>query len=160
MNSRPTNSNVQSQAVYMFISALLFGYFGFFGDWSHQMTTATATPPNTLIPMVVLLKWTLRVGASCFLLAGGLAAAGQLFGVTINCLAGLVASMIFVVVAIWEWTNPQGYFSGVPAILLVVFAIWNGYSSWMGLNELRGMSAGRDGSSNAGGNPPFGSMSR
>src|SRR5689334_290392 len=118
MNGQQPSSSARSQAVYMFISAALFGYFGFIGDWSHQMTLPTATPPNTLIPMVVLLKWTLRVGSICFALAGVLSAAGQLIGVSINCLAGMVTSVVFLIVAIWEWTNPQGYFSGVPAILL------------------------------------------
>ena len=162
MDQQTSANEIRSQAIYMFISALLFGYFGFFNNWSHQMTTASATPPNTLIPMVVLLKWTLRVGACCFALSGVLAMIGSMLGPLINCLAGLVTAGVFVIVAIWEWTNPQGYFSGVPPILLVVFALWNGHGSWMGLKELRARQAHSNGRTNAPDAPdsPFGQLSR
>jgi hypothetical protein len=143
----------------MFISAILFGYFGFFGNWTHQMTSANATPPNALIPMVVLLKWTLRVGACCFALSGGLALVGSLLGPLVNCLVGLVTAGIFVIVAVWEWTNPQGYFSGVPPILLMIFALWNGHGSWLGLKELRAHRVNINGRTDAP-DSPFGQFSR
>jgi hypothetical protein len=47
----------------------------------------------------------------------------------------LVTAGVFAVVAIWEWTNPQGYFSGVPAFLLMLFSVWNGYGSWCGFKD-------------------------
>jgi hypothetical protein len=132
--SDQASPQIRAQAVYMFISALLFGYFGFFGSWTHQYTTDN---PPALIPMVALLHWTLCVGAILFAGAGLLAAAGSRLGPLLNALCGLATAAIFLIVAIWEWTNPQGYYSGVPAIFLVAFAVWNGYGSWMGLQELR-----------------------
>jgi len=136
MNQRESTAKIRSQAMFMFISAALLAYFGFLGSWAHQYNT---TNPPALVMMVVVLKWTLRIGAIVFAGAGVLAAGGSTFGPILNCVAGLATAAVFIVVAIWEWTNPQGYFSGVQPILLVLFAAWNGYGSWMGIQEMRGL---------------------
>ncbi|MHC5023754.1 MAG: hypothetical protein ACYTGG_07570 [Planctomycetota bacterium] len=127
-------ADVRSQVFFMLISAGIFAYFGFVTSWAHQYT---ATTPPVLLPMVVLLKWTLRVGAVAFGVAALLSMTGSIVGPLVYALTGIVTAAAFVVVAVWEWTNPQGYFSGVPAVLLVIFAAWNGYGSWSGLQEIR-----------------------
>ena len=141
--------------MYMFISAGLFGYFGFGNSWAHQYTT---TNPPVLLTMVVLLKWTLRIGAICFAGAGLLAAAGSMLGPLVNGVAGLATALLLLIVAVWEFTNPQGYYSGVPAILLVVFAIWNGYGSWMGLQAI--LHSGALARADADSDTPFGASMR
>ncbi|MDY7109916.1 MAG: hypothetical protein SYC29_14890 [Planctomycetota bacterium] len=119
---------------FMIISALLFAWFGFRAGWAHQYTT---TQPPQLLVMVVILKWTLRIGAILFGLSALQTIMGLLTGEVLYSLTGLVTAIIFIVVAIWEWTNPQGYYSGVSPFLLVIFAVWNGYGSLLGLRAVR-----------------------
>lgn len=120
----------------MLISAGVMAYFGFASNWAHQFTSASAPQPNMLIPMVVVLKWTLRAGAIAFAVAAVLSLIGLAAGPLLYSVAGLITALLFVVVGIWEMTNSHGYFSGVPAILLFLFALWNGYGAWMGLSEI------------------------
>ena len=130
MASRP---ETRSDIMFMLISAAIFAYFGYGFSWAHKYTT---TQPPQLLPMVVLLEWTLRggaiaFGASAVLVLAKSGAADLLYTIT-----GLITAVIFVIVAIWEWTNPQGYYSGVPAILLIIFALWNGFGSLSSLREM------------------------
>ncbi|MHC5113398.1 MAG: hypothetical protein ACYTGP_03090 [Planctomycetota bacterium] len=122
-------AEARSQSFWMLISAGIFAYFGFATAWPQLTTT---NPPET-IAMVVLLKWTIRVSACAFAGAWLLSLLGTMLGPILYAAAGLVGAVIFVIVAIWEWTNPQGYYSGVPAILLLIFAVWNGVASIGGL---------------------------
>jgi hypothetical protein len=130
------SADIRSQVFFMLISAGIFAYFGFGSSWAHQLTN---TNPPKLLLMVVLLKWSLRLGAIAFGTAALLSLAGWLAGPLLYAVAGLVTSVLFVVVAVWERTNPQGYFSGVPALLLLVFAAWNGYGAWNGLTSVLAM---------------------
>jgi hypothetical protein len=137
--SQPTvASEPRSQVFFMLISAGIFAYFGFGGSWAHQLTN---TSPPVLLPMVVVLKWTLRGGAIAFAIATVLSLLGSAIGPLLYAAAGLLTAALFVVVGIWEMTNPQGYYSGVPAILLFIFAAWNGYGSWVGLQGALGRRA-------------------
>jgi hypothetical protein len=116
----------------MLISAAIFAYFGW-RSWAHQYNIATT--PATIIPMVVVLKWTLRGGAIAFVIAALLTWGRSMLGMLVYALAGLVTSILFVIVAIWDWNNSQ-FVSGVPPILLLILALWNGYGSWLGLREV------------------------
>ena len=129
-------SGARSDIFFMLISAGIFAYFGFGGSWTHQNTVATATQPSQFLVMVAVLKWTLRGGAIAFGVAALLSMMGTIAGPLLYAVAGLLTAILFVVVAIWEWTNPQGYYSGVPAILLLIFAAWNGFGSWTSLKEI------------------------
>jgi hypothetical protein len=146
MNRDASSFDVRSQVFFMLLSAGIFAYFGFGGSWAHQYTTTT---PPVLLPMVVLLKWTLRMGAVGFALAAAISLAGSIFGPLLYAVVGLVTAILFVVVGVWEVTNAQGYYSGVPAILLFIFAAWNGYGSWVGLQatleSCRGIGAASQG---------------
>ena len=128
-------SESRTQVFFMLLSAAVFAYFGFAMSWAHQYTGPGSPTPNVLIPMVAVLKWTLRAAAVGFGVAALVAMAQPRIGSLLYSVTGLVTAIAFLVVAIWEWTNPQGYFSGVPAILLLIFAAWNGYGSWAGLRE-------------------------
>ena len=131
--SNGTQGNAKSQVFFMLISGGIFAYFGFATPWAHQYTTTT---PPVLLPMVVLLKWSLRSSAVAFGVSALISLTGSMLGPLLYAVVGLITAAIFAVVAIWEWTNPNGYFSGVPAILLIIFAAWNGYGSFSGLREI------------------------
>jgi hypothetical protein len=132
MAGNRVGSDRGTQVFFMFLSAGIFAYFGFAGGWAHQYTTTT---PPVLLPMVVVLKWTLRAGAIGMGLAAILTMGGSIAGPLLYAIVGLLTALAFVTVGIWEMTNSQGYYSGVPAIILFVFAAWNGFNSWMGLKE-------------------------
>jgi hypothetical protein len=136
MNRSAAASEARSQVFFMLISAGLMAYFGFASSWAHQYTNSSAPQPNTLLPMVVLLKWTLRGGAIACGAAAVLSMMGLTLGPLLYSVTGLITAVLFVVVGVWEMTNPNGYFSGVPYILLFIFAAWNGYGSWMGLADI------------------------
>jgi len=112
----------------MFISAAIFGYFGFGSSWVHKMTTDD--PPQLLI-MVAVLEWTLKASAVAFLLAGLITTKRALEGNLLYSAIGVAGSVLFVAVAIWDFTSV--YFSGISPILLLIFAAWNGYGAWTGL---------------------------
>ena len=125
-------SDMRSQVFFMFLSAGIFAYFGFATSWVHQYTN---TNPPVLLPMVMVLKWTLRIGAIGMAIAAVLSLIGTVLGPILYAVVGLLSAIAFVVVGVWEMTNSQGYYSGVPAIILFIFAAWNGYNSWIGLQE-------------------------
>jgi len=131
--NRNAGIDTRSQIFFMLISGGIFAYFGFASTWAHQYTTTT---PPQLLPMVVLLKWALRGGAIAFGVSALIALTGSLLGPLLYAVVGLITAVIFAVVAVWEWTNPQGYYSGVPAILLIIFALWNGFGSYSSLREI------------------------
>jgi hypothetical protein len=129
-----------SGSAMMLLSAAIFAYFGFASSWAHQYTT---TQPPQLLSMVVVLKWTLRGGAIGFASSAIIAMVRPAAGELVYALISIVTAISFVIVAIWEWTNPQGYHSGVPAVLLVIFAAWNGFGAMSGLMSLRQAEANR-----------------
>ena len=128
-----SSSEIRSQVLFILISAGLFAWFGFRTSWAHQYTN---TQPPELVTMVVVLKWTLRVGAIAFGLSAILSMAGLRAGPAIYALAGVVTAALFLIVAIWDWSSP--YYCGIPVVLLVIFAVWNGFSSWTGLRAALG----------------------
>ncbi len=117
----------------LLLSVLLFGYFGFFTSWAHERAL-----DGTLLPMVVLLKWTLRAATIGFALAAVLVLARRRESDLVAGVVGLLSAIAFAIVAVWDFSNPQ-YSAGPPEILLAVFALWNGYVS---LISLRGFLRG------------------
>src|SRR5262245_16625951 len=101
MNSRSISSDARSQVFFMLVSAGIFAYFGYGSSWPHQYTTTT---PPVLVPMVVVLKWTLRAGAIAFGASAALALAGSILGPLLYSVVGLLTAVLFVVVGIWEMT--------------------------------------------------------
>ena len=131
--TQKTQIDTKSQVFFMLISGGIFAYFGFGSSWAHQYTTTT---PPVLIPMIVLLEWSLKGGAIAFGISALISFTGSVFGPLLYAIVGLITAVIFAVVAVWEWTNPNGYFSGVPAILLIIFAVWNGFGSYSSLRDI------------------------
>ena len=123
-------SNALAGPGMMFLSAAIFGFFGFMMAFPEIASTT-----GKLIPMVVTLKWTLRMAAVAFLLSAVLSMANPRAGDIVYAGVSLIAAGMFVVVAVWDIMTPQ-YVSGVHWFLLLVFAAWNGYGSFSGLREI------------------------
>jgi hypothetical protein len=118
----------------MLLSALIFGYFGFFYIWS----TRGADGEFILFP--ALLGWTLKISAVLFLLAAGLTMIHRGAGNLVYALTGVTGAGMFVVVAVMD-TADTGHtiFSPTPwlsPLILLLFAAWNGYGSWFALRDV------------------------
>ncbi len=113
----------------MLLSAAIFGFFGF-------MTPFPELDANTgeLIPLVLTLKWTLRITAVALLAAGLVAMAQPLVGDIVYSVTGLVSAIMLVVVGVWDLLVE--YHSGVHWFLLFAFAAWNGWGSYSGLQSI------------------------
>jgi hypothetical protein len=118
----------------MLVSALIFGYFGFFRTWS----TRGAEGEFVLFP--ALLGWTLKVSSILFLVAAGLTMMKMVVGNLIYALAGVVGAGMFVVVAVMDIADQGHTIMPYAPVVLVLFAAWNGYGSWL---ALRAVLAGR-----------------
>jgi hypothetical protein len=86
----------------MFLSALVFGYFGFFHTWS----TRGAGGEFVLFP--ALLGWTLKISSVLFLVSAGLAIVKLVAGNLIYALTGVTGAGMFVVIAVMDIAD-QGH---------------------------------------------------
>lgn len=120
--------------VIMLISGLIFGFFGFFYvNWSAPGVDGHA------VLFRVLLGWTLRVSSILFLASAGITIARPVAGNLLYALVGVVGAGLFVVVAVMDVTDTRhGFMPYGPAVLLL-FAAWNGYGSWMSLRSVLSM---------------------
>ena len=123
-------SNALAGPGMMFLSAAIFGFFGFMMAFPEIASTT-----GKLIPMVVTLKWTLRAAAVAFLLSAVLSMANPRAGDILYAGVSLISAGLFAVVAVWDIMTPQ-YVSGVHWFLLLVFAAWNGFGSYSSLREI------------------------
>jgi hypothetical protein len=119
----------------MILSALIFGYFGY--------TLRPTASDGQFVLFMALLTWTLRISAGLFVLSAVVTLVLPVVGNLLYALVGVVGAGLFVVVAVMDIAD-DNYATIHPALLLVfallVFAAWNGYSSWL---ALRAILAGR-----------------
>ena len=120
----------------MLLSAAIFGYFGFMTVFPEL--DADGDP----IPLVVTLKWTLRMSAIAFLATGLLVLAKPLPANLLFGGLGLVSAVMLAIIGVWDLASP--FASGIPPVLLFIFAVWNGLSSLSGLQAALRMRAPRD----------------
>jgi hypothetical protein len=113
----------------MILSAAIFGYFGFMTMFPEIDSTT-----GKVIPLVVTLKWTLRVSAVAFFAAALATVAKPVAGNLLYAGLGVVSAIALAVVGVWDLTST--YYSGIHPFLLFLFAAWNGYSSWSSLRVL------------------------
>lgn len=123
-------SNALAGPGMMFLSAAIFGFFGFMMAFPEIDSIS-----GNLIPMVVTLKWTLRAAAGAFLLSAVLSMANPRAGDILYAGVSLISAGLFAVVAVWDIMTPK-YVSGVHWFLLLVFAAWNGFGSYSSLREI------------------------
>lgn len=107
----------------LLLSTLLFGYFGFLYG-----LTDRAAPDGPVIPMFATFLWTLRLSAIGFAIAFVLALLRQPVANIVSGVVGLLGAVAFLGLAIWDWMDPA-YGLRLSPIVLVLFAMWNGYSS-------------------------------
>ena len=114
----------------MFISAVLFGFFGFV----MQLNPIGVNGQHLLyIPIFV---WTMRASAIAFALAGLMTFKAPLAGNLIYTVAGLLSAIMFVIVAVMDIQDKQHTIMPYAPFLLFVFAAWNGWGSWQGLRAV------------------------
>jgi hypothetical protein len=113
----------------MFISAAIFGYFGFFFG-----LTSTTTAGNVVF-FFGLLLWTLRIAAIGFLLSGLLTFAAPLAGNLLYSVTGLLSAAGLVLVGIMDLADAQRA-AAISPVLAFLFAAWNGYGAWSGLRSV------------------------
>lgn len=115
----------------MLFSAAIFGFVGFMLAFP-EIDPATGRK----IPLVVTLKWTLRGSAAAFLATALLAFLRPVAGSVLFSAAGLASAALLAVVAAWDLLS--AWTSGIHPFLLIVFALWNGWTSLAGLVPRRG----------------------
>jgi hypothetical protein len=120
----------------MLFSAAVFGFFGFMMSFPEIDVQTGKT-----IPLVITLKWTLRVAAIAFFAAAIVSMIAISPGNLLFSFIGLCSAVMFVVIAIWDLSSP--FHSGVHPFILLIFAAWNGYGSWMGLQDIFARRAAR-----------------
>ena len=120
----------------MFVSAAIFGYFGFFIG-----LTATTAAGNVVF-FFGLLLWTLRITAIGFLLSGLLTITAPLGGNLLYSVIGLLSAAALVLVGILDLADTQ-HAAALPPVLAFLFAAWNGYGAWSGLRSVRALTQAR-----------------
>lgn len=128
MNQSRSGPNFAGPTI-MIISAVLFGYFGFFAG----MTSATAG--GQVVLFYAILLWTLRIGAIGFALSAGLSFILPLIGNLVYALFGIGTSIGLVIVAVMDIADTS-HIAAIPPFWAFLFAAWNGYGSWMSLREI------------------------
>jgi hypothetical protein len=129
---RAASESRGSAVFWMLISAGLFGYFGFMLSYPNTLRTGD---PNWIS---IVLMWTIRATAIGFAVSALLLFLHRFIAHLFFSSIGLLSAIMFGIVIIWHFTTDAH--APIPIILLIIFALWNGYSSW---RELSGMLAGR-----------------
>jgi hypothetical protein len=113
----------------MFLSAVIFGYFGFTTSWNYQGLN------GQFLLFVALLDWTLKGSCLGYLVSGLLTLARPYPGNVLYAAVGLAGTVLFVLVAVLDIIDTQH--TALHPFVVLLFAAWNGYASWSGLAELR-----------------------
>lgn len=112
--SAPSAGNVLS----MLFSAAMYLAGGFLLDWTHERLQS-----GELVPMVVMLKWTLRGGGALFALCAVMAMLRWRAALILYPAVSIIAALSIGAVAVWDYVTPTVY-SGVPVVLLAILAIF------------------------------------
>jgi hypothetical protein len=141
-------SSSRAQIPLMLLSAGIFAYFGFATSWLYTGVN------GQFLLFVALLDWTLKITAVVFAISAILMFVNGFLGNLLYSLAGIVSAVMFVIVAILDIMDQQH--TAMHPLLLFIFAAWNGYGSWMGLQgslQWRQAEGGREESNASGGTP-------
>jgi len=111
---------------WMFLSAALFGYFGFF------IGLKATTADGTVVWFFALLLWTLRLAAIGFLLSAVFSLTAPLVGEGLYAVIGLASAAAFVTIGVADVLDTQRM-AALPPLLAFFFAAWNGLASFSGL---------------------------
>lgn len=112
---------IASGAGGMFLSALLFGYFGFI-----------AFAPNPSLLLFQLVLWTLRIAAIAFAATGVLTVLRFRLAAPVYLLVSVLTVIMFLVLGVWHFVDPK--IANQNGFLLLIFAAFNG---WGVMEEIR-----------------------
>lgn len=112
----------------MFLSAAIFGYFGFWTTWLH-----TGVDGQTLA-FVVIEEWTLKACAVGFAASGLLSFALPRPAEFLYAGLGLLSAVAFVIAGVLELLDEKH--SAMGPFMLFIFAAWNGFGSISALRSL------------------------
>lgn len=128
MSTRSTGG--MGSAGMMLLSAAIFGFFGFFYiSW---------TPPGNVqrVFFSVLLEWTLKATAIGFALSAALTFVRPYVGRALYGIIGVLSAVAFVVVALLDLIDTKNTIMPYGWVVLILFALWNGFGAVNGLREL------------------------
>ena len=112
------------------ISALIFGFFGFFPSWNIHGAQ------GQVLMFMVIFVWTLRISAGLFVLSALITMARPVMGNLLYALVGVVGAGSFFVVAVMDIADTDHTVMPYAPIILLIFAAWNGFGSWMALRSV------------------------
>ncbi|MFZ9880704.1 MAG: hypothetical protein ACO3QC_04810 [Phycisphaerales bacterium] len=113
------------------LTAAVFGYFGFIAG------LATTGNDGETVPLYTAFVWSMRVVALGALVAVLLALSGNRRAAPLYLAIMVLTTVCPLGCAIWDLADTT-YNLASPPILLIVFAIWNGYCAFGAARELRG----------------------
>lgn len=113
----------------MVLSAALFGYFGF---WMRPLSTG---PQGQIVFLFALFAWTLKLSAIGFALSAGITFVRPLLGNMLYSVVSLLGAGAFVLVLVLDLLDTSRTVAISP-VLLLLFAAWNGYGFWTGLQAV------------------------
>lgn len=108
-------ADIRRDAVLMFFSAAIFGFFGF------GYFTGPGSYPVALYELMV---WSLRGGAIGYALAGLLALAGLPVSRPLYAIVGGLTALIFIVIGIWHFLVPT--LPNLTGVIFLFFGLFNG----------------------------------
>ena len=120
-----------STAMMMLLSAAIFAFFGFFFvNWN------TPGVNGQVVLFRVMLGWTLKSTAILFALSAAITFVNPFGGNVLFGVVGVVSAVLFLVVAAMDVFDKQHTTMAYGPIILVLFALWNGYGALGGLREM------------------------
>lgn len=129
MSTRRTGG--ASTAAMMLLSAAIFAFFGFFYvNWS------TPGVDGQVVLFRMLLGWTLKITAIMFAISAVLTFISSFIGNVLYGVIGVLSAVLFLVVAGMDVLDKQHTTMAYGPIILVLFALWNGFGAVTGLKEI------------------------
>ncbi|MCE2882072.1 MAG: hypothetical protein LW636_06920 [Planctomycetaceae bacterium] len=126
-----TNRNAELDVLGPALTAAVFGYFGFIAG------LATTGNDGEMVPLYAVFVWSMRVVALGALASVLLALSGSRKTAPLYLAIMALAAASSLGCAAWDLADTT-YNLACPPILLIVFAIWNGYCAFGAARELRG----------------------
>ena len=114
--------------VMMFLSAALFGYFGFSTFWN------TTGLEGQFLAFVTIEEWTLKGCAIGFALAGVLSFLAARPAEYLYSIVGILSALGFVAAGVMDIGDQQH--TAIQPFLLFLFAAWNGFGSLTSIRML------------------------
>jgi hypothetical protein len=125
-----------SDLFFMFISLVLFAYFGFF------LNLQTVTAQGAAVPVWVFFVWLTRAGAIGFAVAIALRFVSHVASEFMYAIVGLLTAVGLVVLGVMD-IQDKAHAAAIQPFWAFAFAAFNGYGSLVGLRTAMRMRAVR-----------------